>query len=151
MKTLVLGIGNTILTDDGVGIHIIRELKNRINNPDIDVKETTLAGFALIDLLSGYDRAIVVDSIKTRNGKVGDIYKLTPDSFKKIIRMASSHEINFATAVELGRKMNIKMPDPILIYAVDIKDNTTFSEQCTPEVQAVIPKVIRMIEDELKT
>lgn len=151
MKTLVLGIGNTIRTDDGVGIHIVRELKNKIDNPDIDIKETSLAGFILIDLLRGYDRAIVVDSIKTTNAKVGDIYKLTPDSFKKTIRMASSHEINFATAVELGKKMNIKMPAPILIYAIEIKDNTTFSEQCTPEVQAVIPKVIRMIEDELKT
>ena len=71
MKTLVLGLGNPILSDDGVGLRVARELENRLDQQEVTVVETSMAGLDLLDLLAGYDRAIIVDAIQTVGGKVG--------------------------------------------------------------------------------
>ena len=71
MNTLILGIGNTILTDDGIGIKIAQKLKE--DNPELEVMETSEVGMALLELLDGYDKAIIIDSIKTEQGKPGEL------------------------------------------------------------------------------
>lgn len=71
MKTLILGLGNTILSDDGVGIRIIEELQSRISDPDITVSETNVSGLSLLDIIIGYDKVIIVDAIQTVGGKPG--------------------------------------------------------------------------------
>jgi hydrogenase maturation protease len=151
MRTLILGLGNDILCDDGVGIHIATQIKevlesrSAIRNQEIEVKTTTLAGFNLLDLLTGYDRVILIDAIKTNVGKVGEIYQLTPDSFKTTPRLFSMHDIDFPTALALAKRLNIPMPTEIKIFAVQVQDTETLSETCTPEVTAVIPKVAELI------
>ena len=74
MNTLVLGIGNPILTDDGVGIKIAQKLKEE--KARLEVIMTSEAGIALLDLVAGYDKLVIIDSIKTEKGKPGDLYKL---------------------------------------------------------------------------
>ena len=69
MNTLILGIGNLILTDDGVGIKIAQRLKEE--RPELEVVETGEAGLTLLDLITGYDRLIIIDSIKTEQGNRG--------------------------------------------------------------------------------
>ncbi len=74
MKTVVLGLGNPILTDDGVGLRVARELEGRLDQQEATVMETSLAGLNMLDLLAGYDRAIIIDAIQTIGGKAGQIY-----------------------------------------------------------------------------
>ena len=62
-RTLVLGIGNTIRGDDGFGIETVRRLREQINMKDVDIEETSEAGFSLLSLMSGYEGAIIVDSM----------------------------------------------------------------------------------------
>ena len=69
--TLILGLGNAILCDDGVGIKAARYIAELGPNPDVVVKEAELAGFALIDLLEGFDRAVVIDAVKLRERQAG--------------------------------------------------------------------------------
>jgi hydrogenase maturation protease len=150
MKTLVLGLGNDILCDDGVGIYIANGIQERLQtlvipNQEIEVKTAMLAGFNLLDLLAGYDRVILIDAIKTNRGKVGEIYRLTPDSFKTTPRLFSFHDIDFPTALELAKRLKIPMPNEIKIFAIQVQDTETLSETCTPEVAAAIPKVIDLV------
>jgi len=149
MKTLILGMGNTILSDDGVGIYIARKLQKQIQRKDVEIKETCLAGLNLLDLLAGYDRAILIDAIKTKEGNWGDIYRFRLDYLMPTARLATFHEVNFATAMVLGRKLGTKLPEDIIIFAVEVKDDQTFSEKCTQEVEKAIPKVVEMILQEL--
>lgn len=156
MKTLVLGLGNDILCDDGVGIYIANgvaeQLKARaIPNSDIEVKTAMLAGFNLLDLLTGYDRVILIDAIKTNTGKVGEIYQLTPDSFKTTPRLFSFHDIDFLTALELAKQLQMPMPSEIKIFAIQVQDTETLSETCTSEVAATIPQVIDLVLKALET
>jgi len=148
MKTLVLGMGNTILTDDGVGIKIAHQLKER--KPELEVVETSEAGIALLDFIVGYDRLIIVDSIRTEEGEPGELYKLELGALKPTAHLTSLHGVDVATAFELGQRLGYKMPQRVSIYAVEIKDNTTFGEECTEEVEGRISLIAEQIIGEEK-
>jgi len=143
MNTLILGIGNPILTDDGVGIKIAQKLKE--GNPELEVIETSEAGITLLDLIAGYDKLIIIDSIKTEKGKPGDLYKLEPGDLKPGKDFSSSHGIGIATAFELGQRLGYKMPKFVSIYAVNIENNSTFGEECTEEVKERIPSITKQL------
>ena len=142
-NTLILGIGNPILTDDGVGIKIVQKIKEGI--PELEVVETSEAGIALLDFIVGYDKLIVIDSIKTEQGKPGKVYKLELEDLKPANDFASSHGVGIATALELGQRLGYRMPKYISLYAVEIGDNTTFGEKCTEEVEKRIPFITKQI------
>ncbi|GAH17016.1 unnamed protein product [marine sediment metagenome] len=71
MKTLILGLGNPILSDDGVGFCVAGELRGRLSQQEVTVMETSMTGLSLLDLLAGYDRAIIIDAIQAVGGKAG--------------------------------------------------------------------------------
>ena len=143
MNTLILGIGNPILTDDGVGIKIAQKLK--AENAKLEVVYSSEAGIILLELLVGYDKLIIIDSIKTEKGKLGDLYKLELEDLKPSKDFSSSHGIGIATAFELGQRLGYRMPKFVSIYAVNIKDNSTFGEECTEEVEQRIPFIVKQI------
>ena len=143
MKTVILGLGNPILTDDAVGIKIAQKLKEE--NSKLEVIETSEAGIALLDLITGYDKLIIIDSIKNEQGKPGELYKLGLEDLKPAKDFPSSHGIGIATAFELGKGLGYKMPKFVSIYAVEIKDNTTFGEKCTEEVEQRMPSIVKQI------
>jgi hydrogenase maturation protease len=148
-KTLILGLGNSLLSDDGVGIYVAAELRNKLNEPEITVMETGVAGLSLLDLLVGYDKAIIIDAIKTAGGKAGQIYRLDPKSFDTALHTASAHGIDFPTALEFGRKLGLHLPQQIVIFAVEASDVSTFNEECTPEVKQAVPACVEMVLREL--
>jgi len=151
MKTLVLGLGNPILTDDGVGIEVVRALKPRVDDPQVTLHESSLGGLNLLDILVGYDRTIIVDAIQTRGGTVGGVYHLGVDDFEPCLHVSCAHDLDFATALELGRKIGLRLPRDITIVAVEVQDVTTFSEKCTPLVQVAINTAVDMILQELES
>jgi hydrogenase maturation protease len=141
MKTLVLGMGNTLLSDDGIGIIIKRYLEKRLDDArDIDFVETSWGGFRIIDIISGYDYAVIVDSIKTTNKPQGYIHHLKANDFLPTLRLTSYHDINFATALKLAEALDAKVPQDIDIFAVEVENNYTISEQIDPVLWKSIKK-----------
>lgn len=147
-STLVLGIGNPILSDDAVGIKIAQQLE--VAKPNVTVEQTNEAAIALLDLITDYDKLIIIDSIKTKQGKAGELYKLNLEDFKPNKDFTSSHGMDIATAFEVGRSLGCRMPQSVSIYAVEVKDNENFSEQCTKEVAERLPIIVKQIIDEEK-
>lgn len=144
---MVLGLGNTILTDDGVGIYVARQIKRLANgDSSVDIKETSLAGLNLLDLITGYDRVIIIDSIKTEGG-VGELYRLTPDDLKNTLNPDSPHQINIATTLEIGKHLHLDLPKGIIIYAINVRCNDVFGESPTPELNRLIPEIAERIMD----
>lgn len=148
MKTLVLGLGNPILCDDSVGFRVVQALEGRFGQ-DVVVMETSLAGLSLLELLVGYDKVILIDSIQTKRGKVGEVYRLDAGDFATTKHTASPHDVNLATALELGERLGLAIPREIAIFAIEVQDVTTFGESCTPQVERAIPKVVDMVVSEL--
>lgn len=149
MKTLILGLGNPILSDDGVGPHVTRELEGKLDE-SVTVTEASLAGLNLLDLLVGYDRAIIIDAIQTKGGRVGQIYRLDLEAFKMTRHAASTHDVNLATALELGKKLGLNLPEKIDILAIEVADTSRFSEECTPEVAEAVPACVEMVLREMR-
>jgi hydrogenase maturation protease len=149
MKTLVLGLGNPICADDGVGPRVARELEGKLDE-NVTVMEASLAGLNLLDLLVGYDRAIIVDAIQTKEGRVGRIYRLGLEEFKATRHATSTHDVNLTTALELGKRLGLALPRKIDILAIEVADTNRFNEACTPGVAEAIPVCAELIIQDLK-
>jgi hydrogenase maturation protease len=151
LKTLVLGLGNPILTDDGVGIHVVRALAARCQRQDVTFAEASVGGLRLLDILAGYERVIIVDAIQTRDGRPGDIHRLHPNDLRASIHAGSTHDLSLPGALALGRSMGLALPedDAIMIIAVEVEDVLTFGERCTPAVAAATPRVVEAVLAEL--
>jgi hydrogenase maturation protease len=149
MRTLILGLGNPIVSDDGVGLYVAEELKGRLNQQEVTVMETSMAGLSLLDLLVDYDRAILIDAIQTVGGKAGQIHRLEPAAFSATRHAASPHDVNFATALEFGNRLGLALPQQIIIYAIEVENVTSFGEECTPQVKRAIPVCVEKVIREL--
>lgn len=149
MKTLVLGIGNPILCDDGVGIRVAQQVAKQVNSPQVTVSETSEAGLSLLDSVVGYDKVIIIDAIQTEKGQAGQIYRMGPEDFSHAKHFSSPHQLNLTTALEIGNMLGLAMPREITILAVEAKNITDFSEKCTPEVEKAIPEAVNMVLKEL--
>jgi hydrogenase maturation protease len=148
-KTLVLGLGNPILSDDGVGLGVARELEKRLEPQEATVIEASLGGLNLLDLLVGYERVIIIDAIKTEGGRPGQVHRLDPSLLRTTRYSSSVHDVDLVTALELGKKLKMAVPSKIDIFAIEVADTERFSEQCTPAVAAAIPICTGMILREL--
>jgi hydrogenase maturation protease len=150
LKTLVLGLGNSILTDDAVGFAVIEEVGKQLDRGDVTVSEASVGGLSLLQLVVGYDKVIIIDAIQTSACQPGEIHRLSPDEFRGTLRAASTHDITFATALDLGHQLGMDIPKEIVIFAVEAVDVETFGEELTAAVAAAVPKVVKLVLQELE-
>ena len=146
MKPLVLGLGNPLLTDDGVGLRVARALRVRLmGRPDVVVQEDYWGGLRLMERMVGYDRSIVIDAMRSGD-EPGTIRRLQVQDMSTQ-HMASAHDANLSTALRFGHRVGASLPDPddVLIIGVEAADVTTFGEECTPQVKAAIPRVVETV------
>jgi hydrogenase maturation protease len=151
MKTLLLGLGNPIVSDDSVGLRVSAILKEKLSGrEDVEVSEDFWGGLRLMERLAGYERAIVIDAICT-GAPPGTLHRLTPDDIGTQ-RSASAHDVNLATALEFGRKAGVSLPanSRIILIGIEAEDILNFGEHCTPAVEAAIPRAVEMVLDALK-
>ncbi len=150
MRILVVGVGNPILSDDGVGIHVARILRDR-HLKGVEVEELPASGLELLDMVLGYERVIIVDAIQTKSVEAGTLHRLKEEDFERTIHGSSPHGINIATALALGRKLvPEKMPKEVLFFAVEADDVVNVSENLTPKVADALPEILKAIEQELR-
>ncbi len=142
MKTLLLGMGNPILCDDAVGVRLAQDFKAKLAHiPELDViEDCAVGGLNLLDLFAGYDRVIILDSLWTA-GVPGAWCSFTASALSETIHLTNIHDANFATALALGRSLGMALPEPanIYIFGVEVKENRSFSESMTPELEASYP------------
>ena len=146
MKTLVLGLGNPLLTDDGVGLRVAQVLQDRLTgHSDIEVGLDYWGGLRLMERMVGFDRAIIIDAIVSGNPP-GTIRSLHPGDIPTQ-RSASAHDVNLSTALQLGRIANVHLPEDkaILLIGIEAEDVQTFNEQLSPEVEAVVPDAVELV------
>lgn len=152
MKTLVLALGNPILTDDGAGIHVVQAVKACCQWGSVIFAEASIGGLRLLGIIDGYDRVIVVDAIQSHDGKPGDIYRLHPNDLQASLHSGSTHDLSLPNALALGRSLGMLVPDDqaIVIIAIEVEDVLTFGEVCTPAVAASIPRAVEAVLAELE-
>ena len=139
MKTLILALGNPILSDDGVGWEVADRLEKRL--PNVDIIRSSAATMDIIPKLVGYEQLIIIDAIQLGSAQPGTVHRFTPSDFSETIRFSSPHDINFATALQLGEQWGYYIPPDIRIYGIEVLELLKFSEGCTPQVDQKLDEV----------
>ncbi len=147
MKSLILGIGNPIIGDDGVGFRVIEALQDDPPQGDVTLTASDVSGLAILDQITDFDQVVIVDAIQTVNGKPGELYRLKVDDFRVTKHTISPHDVDLPTALEMGKLLKLKLPQKISIVAIEIPDANEFSTELTPPIAAAVPAAVKMVKD----
>ncbi len=148
-RTLVLGVGNSILSDDTIGLVVTRRLEERFGGLEgADFGYNEEAGFTLLEESLGYERLVIVDSILT-GAEPGTIHRMDLADLGRSIHSNSPHGLNLATVLALGRSQGMDVPEEVRIYAIEVVDTLTFGEDLTPELEACLDSVVDEIAVEV--
>jgi hydrogenase maturation protease len=154
-KIIIIGLGNPILGDDGVGCRVIEKFQQGFSPPQwtisennrIDIDNLSVGGIGLMENLVGYDCAIIVDAIQTNSQSQGSVVSFSMNDLENIPTMhsGSSHDMNFTTAIKMGREMGLKLPKEIIILGIEARPVYDFSDRLSKEVEQAIPTAEKKI------
>jgi hydrogenase maturation protease len=113
--------------------------------------ETSVGGLRLLDVLAGYERAILVDAIQTPGGQPGDLYWLRSSNLRASLHSGSTHDLSLPAALDLGRRLGMDLPGDgnLLLLAVEVEDVLSFGEHCTSAVNRAIHHAVEALLAEL--
>lgn len=147
MKTLVVGLGNPILGDDGIGWRVAQKLQDTGKlPPGVDVVYLAVGGISLMESLVGYDKALIIDAINTNQVPVGTVssFLLEDLASPSAGHLSSVHDTSLQNAMQIGHELNLKLPDEIIVISIEAMKIYDFSEELSTEVSAAIPEAMRI-------
>ncbi|HLF01326.1 MAG TPA: hydrogenase maturation protease [Anaerolineales bacterium] len=156
MNTLVIGLGNPILGDDGAGWRVVEKVQQQIDAASsearagavggVDFDYCTLGGLSLMERLIGYDQAILVDAVVT-GGQPGAVTCIRLDDLPdySTAHTTAVHDTSLQNALRVGRVMGAHLPETVWVVGIEAKSVYTFSEELTPVVAAAIPPAARSV------
>jgi hydrogenase maturation protease len=146
-RTLIVGLGNPILGDDGIGWRVADSV--RAIKPDVEVDCLALGGLSLMERLVGYERVIIVDSIQTRDGRIGQVYQFDLAELPDLSagHTTAAHDTSLQTAMRMGRAMGAALPNQVHVVCIEAERVYDFSEELTPQVAAAIPEATQAVID----
>ena len=150
-KTIVLGIGNPILKDDGVGIHVAEELKKAIDRSDVKIDTAFTGGMNLLDQMVNHDRAILIDAVKRKDKKPGEV-ELLPFNELSAFHTCNPHDLSLPQAIEMSKKLGEKrIPSDIKLIGVNIGEiPCEFGENLSSEIMQSVPKAVEIAKREVE-
>jgi hydrogenase maturation protease len=152
MKTLVIGLGNPILGDDGVGWKVAEEVKKQLPaGAPVAVECLSLGGISLMEHLIGYPNAILIDAFALEE-PVGSVLvlKLSDLPSYSAFHTTSSHDTSLQNAIELGKSLGASLPDNIMVVGIATKHVFDFSEELSLPVAEAVPQAAHIVLDLLK-
>lgn len=150
-EILILGIGNVLLGDEGVGVHIVRALEGETLPGCVRLLDGGTGGFHLLSLFQQYQKIILIDATLDRR-EPGTIRLLKPKYARDFPQTLSAHDIGLKDLVQSAIMLGF-LPD-ILLITVSITDNQPLSMELSEQVKQSIDEVINMVMkilEELKT
>ena len=147
MKILVLGLGNPLLSDDGVGWRVAEKVREQITNPDIEIDFHAGGGLSLMERMIGYDRAIIIDALNTGRQPQGTVSSFRLEDLPSYAQshLASAHETTLQTALQVGHTLGAALPNDIHIIAIEAQNVYDFSEELSPAVANAVPQAVELI------
>jgi hydrogenase maturation protease len=144
-KILLLGLGNDILTDDAIGLNVVRRLRESLADDDrFDVQETMEMGLALLDFIVGYQAVAIVDSIQTGQARAGTVLEVDAAGLKQLTGR-TPHFLGVGETLALGRTLGLPVPRCVKIFAVEVVDPFTLSTTMTPALQSALPGIVERV------
>jgi hydrogenase maturation protease len=147
MKTLILGLGNPLLSDDGVGWIVAEAVRPLVTQPGVEVDCLAGGGLSLMERLVGYDRALLIDALTTAHGVPGSVSCFDLEALPDPVagHLSSPHDTSLKAALRLGAQLGLALPQKVLVVAIEAQQVYDFSEELSPPVLAAVPKAVQCI------
>jgi hydrogenase maturation protease len=151
-STLIIGLGNPILGDDGVGWVIAQNLKKKFeSDPRFEFEFLSLGGLSLMERLTGYQKVILIDALSSGKHHKGEVVSFPLSEVPDLTsgHTSSAHDTSLRNALNLGRSMGIDLPkdENIIVIAIEADNVYDFSEDLSPMVAAAIPEAEKFAVD----
>jgi hydrogenase maturation protease len=151
-RVVVVGLGNPLLADDAAGLAVADELERLLAVhpvPGVTVARSYRGGLELLNLVDGFDHAVLVDALVREDPVPGRVHELDAERIAGSARLVGTHEVDLATALELGRRAGLAMPDAVRVIGIEAADVLSFREQLSPAVAEAVHEVARRLHGEL--
>lgn len=152
MKVVIVGIGNVLYGDEGVGIHVVNELKRKPLPPYVEVYDCNTDAFAILEAINGAGKAVIVDAMRL-GYKPGTIRRFNCEELlkmnDKLINFISFHQLDLVSTLKIAQLTGVyKLPNEIVVFGVEVK-SCHYSIEVSSEVKQAIPKVVDKIMNEI--
>jgi len=154
-RTIVVGLGNPVLGDDGVGWRVADEVEGRLRGareagrkiPAVVVERLGVGGLRLMEFLTGYDEAILVDAAEFPGRPLGEVRACPFDELDSYAagHLDSAHDASLRTALTLGRRLGASLPNRIQTVTVQASRTDEFGEDLSPEIAAAVPAAATVV------
>ena len=144
-NTLVLGLGNDVLTDDSIGLRVAAALRDRFAGQEtITVVESCEMGLALLDVIVGFHNVVIIDAIQTGQTAPGFVHELEVEGLPAL-SAGSPHFLGITETLALGKELGLVMPDHVKIFAIEVEDPFTVGTRLTRAMEAALPGIIERV------
>ncbi|MFQ6001753.1 MAG: HyaD/HybD family hydrogenase maturation endopeptidase [Anaerolineae bacterium] len=145
---LILGVGNILLRDEGVGVHVISTLRDRELPDDVELWDGGTASFDLLDTLAGRRQVIIIDAVHT-GSEPGTIFRFTPEDISASGEQVTSlHQVGLLETLNVAEHLLDAAPEEVIILGIEPKE-IEWGLELSAEVEAAVPKVIELVMSEL--
>lgn len=144
-KILILGLGNDILTDDGIGPRLVKDI--RLLFPDLPARFDTACcgGLEIIEMIRDHETVIFIDAIRTPTGTPGTVYHLSPSHFRETSHLSNIHDLNFTEALRTYEMLGIRPAAEMHIIAVEITEDRIFCERLSATIEKRYPEILKTV------
>jgi hydrogenase maturation protease len=149
LKILVLGLGNDLLGDDAAGLLAARALKDLLDPEQAEVIESSLSGIALLDHFIGFQKAVIIDAIKTGNHPPGKIIELQPEDLSAVAA-PSPHYAGLPEMLALAKQLSLAFPAEIKIFALEVVDPYTIGGAVSEAVTQALPDLVERVREQVR-
>ena len=148
-KILIAGIGNLLFSDEGIGVHVIRELRQKTLPPNVELIDLGTSTFDLVGLMEEKDKVVLVDAIASVE-PAGTVFKLTPEDLNSGKRklLTSLHQLGVMETLEFVSRLGC-VPE-VVIIGITPKDYRSLGMELTPELKKALPGIIKVILREIE-
>lgn len=145
---LVLGIGNILLRDEGVGVRVIEQMQEIPLPVDVELVDGGTAGADLLDVLAERKKVIVIDAVQA-DCEPGTVLRFSADDLTQPDRVGISlHELGLGGALAMTKQLGCE-PKEVVVFGIKPKDITCGLE-LSEEISAAVPKVVELVLEEIK-
>ena len=153
-RIIVIGLGNPLLGDDSVGWRVVDEVEALLRAdrasggiPAVEIQRLGVGGLRLMECLTGYEAAILVDAAEFRDRPIGEVRSCCFDELEDYGagHLDSAHDASLRSALDLGRSLGAAVPDRIETVTIQVRSTDVFSEELSPEVRDAVPAAVAAV------
>jgi hydrogenase maturation protease len=148
VRTLILGLGSHAFVGEHVGLDVARQLHQRLGDPDVDIIEAPATGMDLLEVAAGYDKVVVVDSIRHGEGDVGELRKLGLADLHLVPREGGAADLEYRATVEVDQATGRVVPLEISIYAIEMDGGSGRDDDIEEAIREAVPRLVAQIARE---